>query len=1040
MSDKPKQSLPFPLKGLHESVGFDVQPLGTTTDALNVRAFCSLSGRARGGSRPGTDKYAYAPVTPLRVPVQNLCKAVQGAAYTPAFTPVSEDWQGYDAEVQPNLAPLWGMASILDEDNPVLAVYPDTWETTANGLAWRKSDYGGSSSFLAHFIPMMNDVEPDVRVVLRAKPDITSGTGSFGGADEPTWVGPFIRASTDFKNGYFACLEPANATTNAVTFKLHPMNPVGSSGYATLATTTITLGGGSSVTTDCSIRIWVARETGVSSIIKARIQWPGGGVAGADIDEIIQYTDTDTTDGLNVTYGQQGGGVGIFNPNTSIGSDPSFTEGTAFRTIDSVITRRRIPPTRPIVAEWNATDDGDRRYYRPEGIVNVEDSRDSGTDPSRFTIGADGYDNAASSGYVVDTDNDVFIDSGGGIPRDLVALARPWDSGGPHDIEVDMSIPADMGAGDTGYLSYIFRASTTTGNFVGVNVFTTIDTTDSRGKSGRIYQIQVSVQNGDDTLLNNAAPLTSTAVFVEGSVLRVEDHTDSIGVYLDGRLLATVEGPVVAQFGSSVEIELPADTEDSYALFSAYTNVGVGNRNIASAIRWVRRGGSTYNATGSTTSGRLLAVSGGTIADITGGLVTPIPSGSSVLNDGTYDIQAAAAFNSVFYTDGESIKEYSLSTGLVATPTATGGSFPTGARLVCLYHGCLAWSGTYDDPHNWFISETGNPYGYDYSPPTPSETQAVAGNNSVAGLIGDVINGLVPIGDDYLTFICDHSIWQMEGHPAAGGIISLVSDKVGGAFGCAWAKDPANNMYFWGNDGIYKLAVGGRPENLTKGRIDLRLRDVALDQSRISMAWNYLDAELVVLIGPSDPTAAVRVIVWESRTNAWWEDVYPVEHGPTCLLAYDSTAENDQAFLLGGRDGYVRKVSRTIGTDDSLPIPSRVRFAPYLAPDRASSVMLNTIHPVLANGSAVVNVNVYTGQTAEGCATAVAPRASVTLAHAGRNGLIHRPVRGYAVQVELAQPAGEARWALESLGVEFDPAGMPARHARTSSEGATGGD
>ena len=53
----PKQNLVFPILGLHEGVGYDIQPPGTTASALNVRGYDSLKQRLRGGRRPGLSKW-----------------------------------------------------------------------------------------------------------------------------------------------------------------------------------------------------------------------------------------------------------------------------------------------------------------------------------------------------------------------------------------------------------------------------------------------------------------------------------------------------------------------------------------------------------------------------------------------------------------------------------------------------------------------------------------------------------------------------------------------------------------------------------------------------------------------------------------------------------------------------------------------------------------------------------------------------------------------------------------------------------------------
>jgi len=1397
--------LPFPIKGLYESTGFDGQPAGTTNDALNVRAFCALAGRARGGSRAGTSKYTYGRVTNLQKPIQNMVKAVEGASYPSAYTTLVESFQGYTAEVSPNLSPLWCMGSTLAPLAGV-RVHPALWETTIDGIEWRKSSDTTGGQFVSHCLPLVNDAESTVTVVLRAKSQMDTGNNFFGTADEASMVGPFIKASIDLTSGYAAIIEPS--ATNFAVLHIIRLVPGVDGGYESVASEDIgLLNAGAGVTDSCEISLWTTDESSGSIIFNARINWPGGGASGTNIDRTIRYTDTNP----GLLFLDYGAGVGIFNRRGGT-TNPTFIEGTSFRTIKTVEVRYRTPATRLIVQRWLPTEEDLNQYFRPIGLSTItHDAVDYTVQPT------DRYDSAS-----VDT-NEVFADTAANeyvsaYSTDFersAALTRPWDAGGPFDLEVVLSIPTGMTTSDTGKTQFWFRVNADDGYLVRVEVQFVIDHTDSAGnETARISLLTLSSIGEDGETLYGGA-VSVPIPFVSGAILRVEDRNTDIAVYLSGRevgvfpfplqtgvnalleffpndratgdgfggsvgiadgviivgaignddngvgsgsaylfnaatrtqiaKLLPSDGAANNQFGISVAIgsgvavvgarghnhsgvnsgsvylfnattgvqinellpsdgvsngyfgnsvaiegttvvvgapwddDLGADSGSVYLfnsitgvqtnklnagdgvvsdwfghsvaigggiiavgspkdddagdqsgsvylfdestglqtfkltandatmgdnfgvslsisngvlavgaeldnhsgvnsgsvyLFNATTGVqitkllpsdgvtddnfgasvaispdyvlvgapladvpvGVGNMegavylfntntytriakltasdgeagdnlgrsvaidgtlavlgcpvgddsitlnagsaypfdlappsnavppnaegtyaaisqgkgsgvgsfpeyvNYISEMRWVRSSGSQYNETTSGSSGRLLAVSDGSIVDVTEGLISPIPSGVDALDSSPFNIQSVAAFNAVFFTDGDVIKEYKLDTGSVVTPTPSAGVFPTDPRLLTLYRGRLVWSGTPDDPHNWFMSAAGDPLDYDYSPPTPTEIQAVAGNNSTAGLIGDVITALVPFGDDYMIFGCDSTIWQMTGDPAAGGVIDLVSDQTGMAFGKAWAKDPANTLYFWGNDGVYRLVPGGTPQNMTKNRIDFRLRSVALDQNRIYMEWDYLNAELIVLIHPADSSDPVRVIVWEARTDAWWEDSYPSLHGPHTILAYNSTAANDQALLLGGRDGFIRKIDRTVGTDDSTAIPSRVRFAPFIAPSRTSSVLLNTLHPVLAKGSSVAAVKVYTGQTAEGCATATTPRISQALTHAGRNALIRRPIRGFAVQVEIDVPAGTVPWALESMIAKFDLGGLPTRHARVASEGAANGD
>ena len=49
--------LRFPLKGIHKGFGTVSQPSNTTPNAVNVCPYDPLDDRARGGQRPGYDKW-----------------------------------------------------------------------------------------------------------------------------------------------------------------------------------------------------------------------------------------------------------------------------------------------------------------------------------------------------------------------------------------------------------------------------------------------------------------------------------------------------------------------------------------------------------------------------------------------------------------------------------------------------------------------------------------------------------------------------------------------------------------------------------------------------------------------------------------------------------------------------------------------------------------------------------------------------------------------------------------------------------------------
>lgn len=74
--EKKQQLFRFPMKGIHVVGMKNEQPEGTCYDALNVRPYDTIEGRARGGSRPGLTKYCSNTAGAFRVQDLNYVTAI----------------------------------------------------------------------------------------------------------------------------------------------------------------------------------------------------------------------------------------------------------------------------------------------------------------------------------------------------------------------------------------------------------------------------------------------------------------------------------------------------------------------------------------------------------------------------------------------------------------------------------------------------------------------------------------------------------------------------------------------------------------------------------------------------------------------------------------------------------------------------------------------------------------------------------------------------------------------------------------------------
>ncbi|HVL15854.1 MAG TPA: hypothetical protein VM529_25000 [Gemmata sp.] len=388
-------------------------------------------------------------------------------------------------------------------------------------------------------------------------------------------------------------------------------------------------------------------------------------------------------------------------------------------------------------------------------------------------------------------------------------------------------------------------------------------------------------------------------------------------------------------------------------------------------------------------------------------------------------IYSSANNQDLFFADGINYVYYDPVANAVNTWTPTAGQLPVdsednAASLITTWRGRIVLSGLTKDPQNWFMSKVTDPFDWDYSPTSPSAVQAVAGNNSQLGFIGDVVTGLVPRGDDELIFGGDHTLYVMRGDPMAGGEIDLVSDVIGMAWGQAWCKDPYGTVYFMSNrTGVYAWPRGGMPTPISQ-EIDPLLQQVNMGENIFRLVWNDRYKGVHVFVTPAQASGASTHYFWESRVGAWWTDDFAEDdHNPTCACAFDGNRPDDRLTVIGGWDGYVRILDPDASTDDGEAINSEVWIGPFLT-NVSDDTRLDELQAILAEDSGTVTWAVYVGSTAEEARASTAV-VSGTWA-AGRNLTSYVRRAGHAAYVRITSTN---RWAMEQIRVRLATGGTP---------------
>lgn len=407
----------------------------------------------------------------------------------------------------------------------------------------------------------------------------------------------------------------------------------------------------------------------------------------------------------------------------------------------------------------------------------------------------------------------------------------------------------------------------------------------------------------------------------------------------------------------------------------------------------------------------------------------------------------------MYFADGTNYKKLDAHTGVVSDWTAfngvdavsgdtIAGALPTDsdnntATILALYRNRMVFSGLAEQPHTWFMSAQGDVRNMDFSPPTPSERQAVAGTNAFFGELGDRVTALIPVSDDLMLFGGDRTLWRLTGDPAAGGVIDNVSQQIGVVGPDAWATDPQGNVYFVGHNGLYRVAgVGGDVVNISENRLDRFFKQVDLTTHRFVLAWDRMRDGLYIFLHVIANNAPVTSLFWDRRADAFWPIVLPESNGPISATIFDTDAVEDRILLLGGRDGFIRafedlRPNDNNGADeDGFSIEAAIESEVALTPLRGSvhdEIVASEFRLSMSDDSSPITLLVRTGATVE-AALGAGSRVSRQL-FPGKNVPAVAPIRGRAIVPVLYDNTLNTRWAYEDGGVVVRHAGRGRRRA-----------
>lgn len=250
-----------------------------------------------------------------------------------------------------------------------------------------------------------------------------------------------------------------------------------------------------------------------------------------------------------------------------------------------------------------------------------------------------------------------------------------------------------------------------------------------------------------------------------------------------------------------------------------------------------------------------------------------------------------------------------------ANDTTTYGTLPDQANIIELHIGCMWLMGDTSLPHQWYKSRQNNPWDFLYA--QNDAGSAVAGNNTDAGEVGDIIVDAISYSDDFMVFGCAGSLHVMSGNPAAGGRIDFLRNT-GLVAPRAWTWDDEGNLYLLTTEGLLMIPKGfGPAANLSKEVYPDFIEDLAINPATHRTTMGYDSNNFGVLISKTTTASGANECWWyDTRTGGLFKEVYPTEASFFSMFKFVADDPANSGLLLGSNDGYVREHLKTAKSDD----------------------------------------------------------------------------------------------------------------------------
>jgi hypothetical protein len=137
-------------------------------------------------------------------------------------------------------------------------------------------------------------------------------------------------------------------------------------------------------------------------------------------------------------------------------------------------------------------------------------------------------------------------------------------------------------------------------------------------------------------------------------------------------------------------------------------------------------------------------------------------------------------------------------------------------------------------------------------------------------------------------------------------------------------------------------------------KVDRLFQRIRRSSYTVQCKWDAVRQGCYIMVTRNAVGSSVH-LWYDDRTKGFFPWRFPIDHGPVSSLVFDGDAPDNYVFLLGGRDGNVRKLDDASLDDDGEAIVSYFYIGPFEPAGPLQATIVRSLTSILGENYSSIN-------------------------------------------------------------------------------------